>query len=134
MTATVTKDSDLLSAGIAAARNGKVDQARLLLEQACREDPRNERAWLWQASLAETPHGATEYLVRVLAINPDNETALAWMTKLKPVAEEPPVPADYECPFCSFEAKKTFALCPSCRAVGVPDLIAFDDTAIQARQ
>ncbi len=54
---------------------GNRARGRMLLAQALHIEPRHETAWLWMASLAETPERQRECLERVLAINPNNEAA-----------------------------------------------------------
>ncbi len=68
---------DLVKQGIELARAGNKTQARPLLRQAVEQDPENETAWMWLASVAETPHDALTYLERVLAIYPENARARA---------------------------------------------------------
>jgi twitching motility two-component system response regulator PilG len=67
----------LLKEGIAAAKSGRKDQTRQLLQEATRLDPNNETAWMWLAGVAESPGEALECLVRVLDINPANDRARA---------------------------------------------------------
>ena len=66
----------LLQQGIAAARAGQSGQARQLLQEAVRRDPRNEAAWLWLSSVAKDPPERIFCLKKVLEINPANENAL----------------------------------------------------------
>jgi twitching motility two-component system response regulator PilG len=68
---------DLVKQGIALARAGDKPQARPLLRQAVEQDPANESAWMWLASVAESPQEALAALERVLALNPDHEQARA---------------------------------------------------------
>jgi twitching motility two-component system response regulator PilG len=113
-----------VQAGVAAARSGDRPQARTLLRAAVANDPAHELAWLWLASVAETPTEAIQCLERVLTLNPANERARAGLERLRtpipevvadpPVApstlatsEAPPAPADgpdqtsgFACPFC----------------------------------
>jgi len=66
----------VLQQGIAAARAGQTAQARQLLQEAARRDPRSEAAWLWLSSLAKDNAERTFCLKKVLEINPNNENAL----------------------------------------------------------
>ncbi|HBI42967.1 MAG TPA: hypothetical protein DDY78_08930 [Planctomycetales bacterium] len=68
---------DQVKQGIALARAGDKLQARPLLRQAVEHDPANELAWLWLASVAESPQEALTALERVLALHPDHEQARA---------------------------------------------------------
>jgi hypothetical protein len=65
----------LVADAIAAIRSGDKARGQTLLTQALRLNPQHETAWLWMASLVETPERRRECLERALAINPHNETA-----------------------------------------------------------
>lgn len=62
-----------------AIRTRQLDEARRLLFEAVRIDPRHERAWLALASVLSDMEQAIDCLKRVLAINPDNRTAREWL-------------------------------------------------------
>jgi twitching motility two-component system response regulator PilG len=66
---------DLVKQGVALARAGDKTRARPLLRQAVEDDPANESAWMWLASVAESPQDALTTLEQVLALNPDHEQA-----------------------------------------------------------
>ncbi|MGQ9547665.1 MAG: zinc-ribbon domain-containing protein [Roseiflexus sp.] len=72
----------MVTDAITTIRSGDKARGQMLLAQALRIDPRNETAWLWMASLAETPERQRECLERALAINPNNETARRALQKL----------------------------------------------------
>ncbi len=55
------------------------DEARRLLAEVLRVNPRHEEAWLALASSLTDMHQAVECLNRVLAINPNNATAKEWL-------------------------------------------------------
>jgi twitching motility two-component system response regulator PilG len=61
--------------GIDAARSNKTDFARQCFYQAAAHDAKNEMAWLWLASIANTAEEKQTNLTRVLAINPENADA-----------------------------------------------------------
>jgi hypothetical protein len=65
----------LVADAIATIRSGDKARGQKLLMQALRINPHHEVAWLWMASLVETPERRRECLERALAINPNNETA-----------------------------------------------------------
>ena len=71
-------DNGHLKDGIAAARSGNRQLARMLLKNAVESDPASETGWLWLASISEYPEELMVYLDRVLAINPENARALEW--------------------------------------------------------
>lgn len=71
-----------LEAGIAAVRRGDRLAARRLLESVTRDDPRNEAAWMWLASVAASRSERREALERVVAINPDNDRAREALNQL----------------------------------------------------
>ncbi len=64
--------------GIAAAKAGNRSEARNLLLESARLDETNETVWLWLASISEQPAELYEFLLKVLALNPENERALEW--------------------------------------------------------
>lgn len=66
----------VLQQGIAAARAGQQPQARQLLQEAVKRDPRNEVAWLWLSSVAKDNTERAFCLRQLLAINPNNENAI----------------------------------------------------------
>jgi tetratricopeptide (TPR) repeat protein len=55
------------------------DEARKLLADVLRLNPRHEDAWLALASILTDMHQAIDCLKRVLAINPQNATAQEWL-------------------------------------------------------
>jgi len=72
------KARELLRQGIIIAKGGDKKHGRELLLKSVRLDPRSEMAWLWSASVAETPEDSISCLQRVLDINPAHEQALEW--------------------------------------------------------
>lgn len=73
----------LLQLGIQTAREGNKASARVIFQQILDADKQNERAWLWMASVAETPADHLRYLKTVLRINPNNQAALRELDKMK---------------------------------------------------
>ncbi len=87
-----------LSEAITAAKLGQMALARRILNEIVAKEPKNERAWLWIAGLAEDRSTAYAALNRVLDINPRNQQAInalalsrlqesAAKTNLRPAAE-----------------------------------------------
>jgi twitching motility two-component system response regulator PilG len=80
-----------LQAGIAAAKAKDAPAARRLLRAVITADPRNEHAWVWLASVAETTAEALAHLNRALEINPENAAAKRgiqfYQSKLAKAAE-----------------------------------------------
>ncbi len=72
----------LLQQGIAAARAGQQAQARKLLQEAVKRDPRSESAWLWLSSVAKDDQERAFCLKQLLSINPNNEHALKGLKQL----------------------------------------------------
>lgn len=64
-----------LKSGITAARSGNRSTARRLLEEVIAQDPNNELAWIWMASVVESTSERRICLERVLEINPRNARA-----------------------------------------------------------
>lgn len=77
--------SDLLNRGIAAARTGHREQARQLLAQVVRTDPRHEYGWLWLSTVVDDFNQTLDCLERVLTINPANSQAAERIETLKVV-------------------------------------------------
>ncbi len=65
-----------LKDGIAAAQAGDRQKAAECLREAVRIDPKNETAWMWLASVVESPQEALDALHQVLALNPQSHSAL----------------------------------------------------------
>lgn len=72
----------LLKQGIAAAKAGKVEQARALLMQVVEQDEENEYAWLWLSAVVESDEDRRICLENVLTLNPNNTAARKGMEKL----------------------------------------------------
>jgi twitching motility two-component system response regulator PilG len=68
-----------LLAAVDEAKAGNKAIARRYLLEVTEQDPHNETAWLWLASVADSPHGMASCLQKVLDINPKNEQALRGM-------------------------------------------------------
>lgn len=64
-------------AGVAAARVGRLQEARSYLQRVTAQDPQNEEAWLWLAGVADDPQETLACLAQALTINPKNEHAKA---------------------------------------------------------
>lgn len=73
---------DLMRQAIEAAREGKKAEAKALFQQVVDRDDKNEKAWMWLASVVETDEERRVCLSNVLFINPNNERAQAAMAKL----------------------------------------------------
>jgi hypothetical protein len=95
----IMADAHVLEQGIVALKAGRKAQARALLARAVRQNPRDERAWLWLSGAVETEAERRTCLERVLALDPDNEAArrgldsLAGATALAPQPQTQAVPA-----------------------------------------
>ncbi len=79
----MTSDSaELLQQGIAAARSGQKETARLLLMRALDRDERNVAAWLWLSGVMDSLDDRQLCLENVLTLDPDNQAArrgLDWI-------------------------------------------------------
>jgi lipoprotein-anchoring transpeptidase ErfK/SrfK len=63
---------------------GQKQQARLLLQQAIRENPQDYAAWLWLASVTPSPRASLDYVKRAAMLRPGDmriKKALAWAEK-----------------------------------------------------
>ena len=72
-----TRLKEWFQAGVAAARAGRLQQARSHLRRVTAHDPQNEEAWLWLAGVADDPQETLACLAQALTINPKNEHAKA---------------------------------------------------------
>jgi hypothetical protein len=71
-----------LQAGVAAARQGDVEQARQLLMDVVVKDEANERAWLWLSSVVESIDDRRICLENVLHLNPESLPARRGLARL----------------------------------------------------
>jgi len=101
--------ASLLDQGITAARRGRHERARRLLESALSIDPANEDAWLWLAALTDNPGLARAMYHRVLEDHPESARArdgLRWLDAAgarrlapdRPAPESPAVEPSAETP------------------------------------
>jgi dipeptidyl aminopeptidase/acylaminoacyl peptidase len=86
---TSEETQNLLRTAIQAAQGGNKAIARHILEQVIDQDPNNELAWIWMASVAETLDERRNCLQKVLAINPKNERAKQALAKVERTAASP---------------------------------------------
>jgi hypothetical protein len=73
---------ELLQLGIRTAKSGNKEGARVMFQKVLDVDKRNERAWLWMASIAESEVERRRYLETVLKINPNNDKASKYLSSL----------------------------------------------------
>ena len=69
----------LYNQAVAAIKANQNEQARKMLVEVVRTNPRHEQAWLALASVLTEMDQAIDCLKRVLALNPDNATAKEWL-------------------------------------------------------
>jgi hypothetical protein len=78
-----TETTTLLQRGIAAARAGRSQEARQLLQKVVESEPGNEMAWLWLSGLMATNEQKRACLERVLLANPENTYARVGLERLR---------------------------------------------------
>lgn len=83
---------DLLQQGITAAQAGNLAEARRLLYQVVRANPRSELGWQWLGYSIEVPEKQAECFRRVLLINPKNTYARQQLEALKAQGITPAAP------------------------------------------
>lgn len=69
--------------GVDASNEAQMDFARQCFLQAIVHDERNEMAWFWLASIADSAEEKLSHLQKVLNINPENETAVKALQTAK---------------------------------------------------
>ncbi len=72
----------ILNKSIAAYKNDEIAEASKLLAQVIKQDPNNERAWLWLSGIVTTDAERLFCVKRLLVINPENEIAKRGLTLL----------------------------------------------------
>jgi len=72
-----------LQAGIVLAKAGKRVEARDILGQVVKDDPRSVLGWLWLAGVVDTQEQQRYCLEKVLQLNPQNEVVRRVLTQLK---------------------------------------------------
>src|SRR5262249_17495741 len=104
-----------LQAAVAQAKAGHKLAARGLLREITEEDPQNEIAWQWLATVAEGPEEAIDCLERALEINPENERARQGLRRYQEqlAARRP----SWYCPLCNTKSEQETTRCPACKAV-----------------
>jgi hypothetical protein len=73
-----------LRKGIALAKAGKKLDARHILGQVVRNNPRSIQGWLWLAGVVETEEQRRYCLEKVLQLNPQNKWIRRALTRIKP--------------------------------------------------
>ncbi len=110
--------AELLQCGIAAAKDGRAQEALQALLRVTELDGRNEQAWLWLSGLVDSPDERRACLENVLAINPNNAHAQAGLRWLNGRSSSPPAPAPQNrCPRCETSVPSSVASCPHCQQV-----------------
>jgi hypothetical protein len=71
-----------LQQAVQAIRAGDKELGRRLLAAVLRDDPHNARAWLWLSSAVDSAEQQRDCLVRVLTIDPRNQSAHTRLARL----------------------------------------------------
>jgi len=94
-TAVSTEDAtqeaaSFLEQGQYALRGGNLERAYDFFRLATELNPQNESAWYWRASTAPNVDDAIASMERVIAINPQNQTAkdALWSLRIRKIREE----------------------------------------------
>lgn len=69
--------------GADASKAARKKFARQCFEQAAAHDSQNETAWLWLASVSDSPEEKIAHLKKVLSLDPKNENALVLLKSVK---------------------------------------------------
>ena len=76
-----------------AIQNGDKRHARVLLQEAVRRDPNDDRGWLLLAGVTDSPEQSLDYIQRAEMLNPHNPAitkARLWAEKRLAQAEKTP--------------------------------------------
>jgi twitching motility two-component system response regulator PilG len=104
-----------LQAAVAQAKAGNKVAARGMLREIAAEEPENELAWQWLATVAERPEEAVECLERAVEINPGNTRAREGLRRYQEqVAARKP---SWHCPLCNAKADQEMTRCSACKAL-----------------
>ncbi|HLY29153.1 MAG TPA: hypothetical protein VKQ72_22600 [Aggregatilineales bacterium] len=109
---------NLLKSGIAAAKARNKGEARRLLEQVLELDDSNEAAWMWLASVVDTPREKRICLENVIELNPDNVRAREALAQLGPAPQSaaPVTPTQASAPTGAQPALRSAAATNQARA------------------
>jgi hypothetical protein len=116
-----------LKQAVSAAKAGRKEEARRLLEAVLDADDRNEQAWLWMSDVVDSDQERIICLENVLTINPHNKLARAGLAALgaDPVPSYVPEVADEAAPAAPAVASHTES--------HVPDVSSDDSLASDRR-
>jgi len=78
---------DKLKSAISAIKEGENQIARKILIEVVREEPTNEKAWLWLATCVGTVNQKRDCLTKALSINPNNQNARKALAQLNAAPE-----------------------------------------------
>ena len=101
--------ADKLKQAIQLIKSGDSDRARQLLIEQLKDDPKNDTAWVWLATVVETAELKQECLAEALKHNPHNEVARRALTAI----DQPPEPIQIQATPAAFDAVEA-------RPAGVP--------------
>jgi twitching motility two-component system response regulator PilG len=104
-----------LQAAVAQAKAGHKVAARGILREITEEEPENDIAWQWLATVAAGPEEAIECLERALEINPDNDRAREGLRRYQ--EQLAACKFVWHCPLCTGKAEQEMTHCPTCKAV-----------------
>jgi hypothetical protein len=91
----MAEGQQLLSQGIALAQASKNPEARRILGQVVKHNPRSVLEWLWLASVVETREQQRYCLKKVLRLDPDNEFVRQIVSQVKPEQPQTTVRGQY---------------------------------------
>ena len=74
--------------GIDASKDNQMETARQFFRQALGQDENSEMAWLWLASIADSPEEKKAHLDKLVSINPENHAAQTALKSLQTQASQ----------------------------------------------
>lgn len=107
----------LLRAAVRAARSGNLPAARALTRALTRDNPREPRAWVALAGVAETREEQRAALEQALALDPHDERVQRALARLQPASTEAVPPAPVPVPEVPVAAPVTLTPTPHKRSL-----------------
>ena len=111
----ITDAQSFLQAGIKAAKNGRLEEAREQLKKATELNPNNAYAWIWLAGVTDKPEISITYLKQSLAIDPNNKHAQDGLRWAEQKLDQ--LKSTWVCPLCYTNLPRQTTECTGCGSI-----------------